>query len=322
MLSTQTACRRGASKSTGLTARRPSRHKRPRHAHSQWRPVSVDHYENFPVASVLCPPRLRPAVVAIYHFARTADDIADEGQASAEARLADLAAYRADLDAVFASKPSPSKRWPQVFEPLATQVHAHALPHKPLAALLNAFARDAHNPVYAERAALLDYCRESANPIGRLLLHLYGIQDARSLAQSDAICSALQLINFWQDLSVDLPRGRCYVPLADARRHGLSVQALPRPNDNSSPHAEALLADLIAWAEGLMQQGAPLAQELPGRIGWELRMVVQGGLRIIEKLRQGAARGRSGWVQRPRLHASDAPLLLWRALRQPAGAAP
>jgi squalene synthase HpnC len=274
--------------------------------------VSVDHYENFPVASVLCPPALRPAVVAIYHFARTADDIADEGDADTEARLADLAAYRADLAAVLAGQPA-GPRWPQVFTPLAERVRAFALPGAPLHDLLDAFSQDTRNPLYADRDQLLDYCRRSANPIGRLLLHLYGVSDEVSLQQSDDICTALQLINFWQDLSVDLPRGRVYLPLADLRAQGLDLSALlaDRPAADTPP-ARRLVAALCAWAGGLMQQGAPLALRLPGRAGWELRLVVQGGLRILEKI---AAMDHATMQARPKLGAADLPLLLWRAWR-------
>ena len=174
----------------------------------------VSHYENFPVASVLCPPRLRPAIAAIYWFARTADDIADEGDALPQARLDDLSAYRADLMAT-ASGLAASKRWSDVFERLGPVIKQFALPVNLLADLLSAFEQDVVKQRYASQAELLDYCRLSANPVGRLLLHLYGVNDAESLRESDHICSALQLINFWQDLSVDIPRTRFYVPAED-----------------------------------------------------------------------------------------------------------
>jgi hydroxysqualene synthase len=273
--------------------------------------VSVDHYENFPVASVLCPPALRPAVAAIYHFARTADDIADEGEASAADRLAELASYRRDLDAVLAER-EPGPSWRRVFLPLGKQVRAFSLPPEPLHALLDAFEQDVRNPPYPDRASLLDYCRRSANPIGRLLMHLYGIADARSLQQSDAICSALQLINFWQDLSVDGPRGRCYVPHADALNHRVAPQELAGAAD--SRRSRVLVAALCAWARALMLQGAPLALRVPGRAGWELRLVVQGGLRILEKI---ALMDHGALSHRPTLQATDLPLLLWRAWRMP-----
>lgn len=271
--------------------------------------MSVNHYENFPVASVLCPPALRPAVAAIYWFARTADDIADEGDAGSAQRLRDLADYRADLQSVYDGR-APSERWAAVFAPLALRIREHALPPKPLNDLLSAFEQDVVKQRYADRAELLDYCRRSADPVGRLLLHLYGIGDAGSLRQSDAICSALQLINFWQDLGVDAARNRLYVPAADAARHGVGLEQLLRQEDGPAVHR--LVADLVAWAADLMHAGAPLALAVPGRAGWELRLVVQGGLRILDKIR---AAGYTTLRERPRLRWFDVPLLLWRAAR-------
>ena len=271
--------------------------------------MSVQHYENFPVASLLCPPALRPAVTAIYHFARTADDLADEGSASAEARLADLDLYRRDLEATAAGT-TPSARWRPTFLALGQQVQRFALPLPLLHALLDAFEQDVRNPDYADRAALLGYCSRSANPVGRLLLHLQAIDDPTSLQQSDAICSALQLINFWQDLSVDGPRGRHYVPAADLQTHALTRAELASAAD--SPRSRNLVRSLVAWTEALMLQGAPLALRMPGRSGWELRLVVQGGLRILEKIRR---MDHAALLHRPTLNTFDAPLLLWRALR-------
>jgi hydroxysqualene synthase len=273
------------------------------------RPVSTPHYENFPVASLLCPADLRPAVMSIYRFARTADDLADEGQASDAQRLAQLGQFRSDLVATAAGRPD-SGRWPEVFPALARQMRQHALPAQWLHALLDAFEQDVRNPRYADRGALLGYCARSANPVGRLLLHLYRVGDDLSLRQSDAICSALQLINFWQDLSVDLPRERVYVPLVDLARHGLGLPELLRCRD--TPAARSLVRDLVQWAAGLMAEGAPLALRLPGRAGWELRLVVQGGLRILEKI---AAMDHASVSVRPVLRKADAPRLLWRAGR-------
>ncbi|MFT4266821.1 MAG: squalene synthase HpnC [Xenophilus sp.] len=281
--------------------------------------AAPDHYENFPVASWLCPAPLRPPIAALYRFARTADDIADEGPATADERLRDLHAYRQDL-AMACAGTAFSPRWASVFGPLARAVRAFRLPEPPLADLLDAFVQDVawtrDGRAYADRAELLDYCRRSANPVGRLLLHLYGVADAASLARSDAICSALQLINFWQDLSADLPRGRFYLPLADCARHGLRRPDFhgfrPLADTPAPPTAIALVADEAQWARALMREGAPLARRLPGRIGWELRLVVQGGLAILDKLE---ARGFDAFSHRPTVGRTDAPRLLWRALR-------
>lgn len=275
-------------------------------------PLPVTHYENFPVASWLCPPALRPPIAAIYAFARTADDLADEGDAPPAQRLETLRDYAHDLQAVAAGDPW-SAQWPEVFAPLAAAVAAYRLPIPLLADLLSAFAQDVRTTAaaghYADRVELLDYCRRSANPVGRLLLHLYGVDDAQALTQSDAICTALQLINFWQDLSVDLPRGRYYVPQTDAAAHGLDARSLQRAGP--SPATDALVDHLAQWARTSMLAGAPLVHRLPGRAGWELRLVVQGGLRVLDKVE--ALRG-GCMAQRPRIRAWDAPLLLARAL--------
>jgi hydroxysqualene synthase len=281
-------------------------------------PKPVAHYENFPVASWLCPKHLRPAIVAIYHFARTADDLADEGDATAEQRLTELTAYRAALNACL-SGAAAQGRWAGIFGPLAQAVAQHALPAPLLHDLLSAFEQDvrytASDHRYARTAELLDYCRLSANPVGRLLLHLYGVQDAVSLQQSDQICSALQLVNFWQDISVDLPRGRVYLPSEGLQRHGLRVEDFA-PHSPTAPTThtsaqQALVAELCAHARCLLLAGAPLARRVPGRAGWELRLVVQGGLRILDAI--AAAEHRS-WQTRPTLRKTDVPRLLWRAL--------
>jgi squalene synthase HpnC len=277
------------------------------------------HYENFPVASWLCPPRLRGPIAAIYGFARTADDIADEGDAGPAPRLADLREFRAELAAAARGAVDPASRWPEVFGPLAHAMAAFGLPEQLLADLLDAFVQDIaytrDRRWYADRAELLDYCRRSANPIGRLLLHLHGVDDAVSLARSDAICSALQLINFWQDPSVDLPRDRHYLPLADCAACGIGPADFERfrPLGTDAPPtaALALVECEVAWARALMHEGAPLVHRLPGRAGWELRVVVQGGLRILDKIQ---VQGFDSFSRRPTIGKADAPGLAWRAL--------
>ncbi|MDQ7744165.1 squalene synthase HpnC [Hydrogenophaga pseudoflava] len=276
----------------------------------------VGHYENFPVASWLCPAAIRPAVVAIYHFARTADDLADEGQASASERLDQLLAYRAALAQCLSGQPHEAARWPQVFGPLARAIEHHRLPGALLHDLLSAFEQDvrhtASGHVYADTAELLAYCRLSANPVGRLLLHLYGIHDDASLRQSDAVCSALQLINFWQDISVDHARGRHYLPADALQRQGLRLEDF---SAGAAPEVQArcqkVVCRLCEEARTLMLDGAPLARRIPGRAGWELRLVVQGGMRILDKM---AAIDHRSWLQRPSVGKADLPLMLWRAL--------
>ena len=277
------------------------------------RPRPVDHYENFPVASWLCPPRLRQPVAAIYWFARTADDLADEGDAPAARRLDDLETYGNDLQACLRGERD-SGRWPSVFTPLRGAIDAFALPGEPLARLLDAFEQDVRKTAagagYADRAELLAYCSRSADPVGRLLLHLYGVHDAPALACSDAICSALQLVNFWQDVSVDVPRGRYYLPADDCRRFGIDPQA---PGTWAThPRAPELVQALCHWARELMLAGAPLVHRVPGRAGWELRLVVQGGLRTLHRIERTGFRTMQ---QRPKLGARDLPPMLWQAAR-------
>ena len=277
--------------------------------------MSVDHYENFPVASLLCPPKLRPAVRAVYAYARTADDIADEGDAPARQRLDHLAAYRHEL--ARAARGEPATRWPAVFGPLSRALREHRLPVELLGALLDAFEQDVVQQRYRDRAELLDYCRRSADSVGRLLLHLYRLDDAASLRQSDAVCTALQLANFWQDLGVDAARGRLYLPEADCRRHGIDPEALvlTRTDDH---RVRAAVAEMCAWTRQLMHSGAPLVHTIGGSAGFELRLVVQGGLRIVEKIER---LGCATMSKRPTIGARDALPIFWRALRMPRRAA-
>lgn len=272
----------------------------------------VTHYENFPVASILCPAHLRPAVAAIYHFARTADDLADEGDAGRDERLASLAAYRADLRATAQGKPA-SKAWQSVFVPLGAIIERHQLPLNLLTDLLDAFEQDVRFTFeqrrYADDAELLDYCRRSANPIGRLLLHLYDIHDAQALAQSDQICTALQLINFWQDVSVDVARDRWY-PSTQAMQVACVTDADLQPGSHSE-NARQLIAIYACEARATMLKGSQLCKQVPGRAGWELRLVMQGGLRILDKIEQLQF---ATWRGRPKLTAWDVPVILWRAM--------
>ena len=284
---------------------------------SAHRPAPIDHYENFPVASWLCPRRLRPPIAAIYHFARTADDIADEGSAPPAERLNDLATYRADLHAI-ARGATPSPHWAAVFQPLAAQMQAFQLRLQPLDDLLSAFAQDvrktAAGDTYADWPELIDYCRRSANPVGRLLLHLYGVTDAQAQQESDAICTALQLINFWQDLSVDIPRGRYYLPLAECAVHGIVISDPARQfaTLKSDEKTTNLIAACAHQASVSMQKGLKLVHRIPGRAGWELRAVTQGATRVLDKI---DALGAAVLHQRPTVGKADAPRILWRMLR-------
>jgi len=265
--------------------------------------MAVDHYENFPVASLLLPAPLRAPVQAIYRFARHADDIADEGNDDDAARLAKLAALSTELDAIEAGQPC---AWPQ----LAAAVDAHRLPVTLLRDLLSAFAQDVTVKRYADHEALLDYCRRSANPIGRLLLALFGRDGDPLLAQSDAICSGLQLVNFWQDVAIDWRKERVYLPQSELLLHGVSEAQIDAQRVDAG--WSSLMAAQVAHARAMLLSGAPLARALGGRIGWELRLVVQGGLRIAEKI--DAVRG-DVFRHRPALGKADWAIMTARALR-------
>ena len=277
----------------------------------------IDHYENFPVASVLCPAHLRAPIAAIYHFARTADDIADEGSASAQDRLESLESYRqqllwvserADFDPAMLDP-----QWAKIFDALGKTLHQYLLPTALLHDLLDAFAQDIvktrDRAGYADELELHDYCRRSANPIGRLLLHLYGVTEPEALQQSDAICTALQLINFWQDPSVDIPRGRFYFTAAAQKKHAVEEADLLALRQ--TPSISAMLKECVQSACATMASGAPLVHRVPGRAGWELRLVVQGGLRILDKIE---ALQYATLERRPTLRAWDFVIMGWRSL--------
>lgn len=240
--------------------------------------MSVGHYENFPVASRLVPARLRGAVVALYRFARAADDLADEGDAPPEARLAALAAYDRALAEIAAGGTPADPPFPE----LAVAVRAHGLPLAPMHDLVSAFRQDVSVARYASYADLLDYCRRSANPVGRLLLALYRAESPGNATASDAICTGLQLTNFWQDVAADWDRGRVYVPQEDLARFGVSEDAIR--TRRADDRWRALMAFETARARALLQAGRPLVRALPFRLGLELSAVIEGGLRILARI--------------------------------------
>jgi len=240
--------------------------------------MPVDHYENFPVASILMPKRLRKPVAAIYHFARAADDIADEGDLPGTERLQQLDDFRDELMHI-ANGETPLS---PLFKRLAAEIEAHQLPMQPLHDLLDAFSQDVVKKRYNNYEELLDYCRRSANPVGNLLLHLYEEATPTNLAYSDAICTALQLINFWQDVAKDWHIGRVYLPQDDLARFGVGEEQIAQ--GSSDEKWRALMKFQVDRARALMLQGAPLGSILHGRIGLEMRMIIAGGLRILDKL--------------------------------------
>ena len=240
--------------------------------------MPVDHYENFPVASILMPRRLRKPVAAIYHFARAADDIADEGDLPDEDRLRQLDEFRAELARIAAGETPLTP----LFRNLVVEIAEHALPMQPFHDLLDAFSQDVVQKRYANFGELLDYCRRSANPVGTLLLHLYGEATQVNIAYSDAICTSLQLINFWQDVAKDYAIGRIYLPLDEMAQYGVSEAQIAQ--GISGDAWLRLMQFQVSRARAMMLSGAPLGSILTGRIGLEMRMIVAGGLRILDKL--------------------------------------
>ena len=262
--------------------------------------MAVGHYENFPVASLLLPASLREPVEIIYRFARSADDFADEGSEPPEVRLKQLQRYREQLDA-------PAD---PLFHDIRKIVREHGLPLQLFRDLLDAFSQDVTKKRYANFAEVLDYCRRSANPVGRLLLHLFKRTTDRELAWSDAICSSLQLVNFWQDVDVDYAKdNRVYLPLDDMARFGVDERHLSGKLCDAP--WQALMKFEVERAREMMLSGKPLGRALPGRIGLEIRATVQGGLRILEKIERA---GYDVFRRRPVLQAFDWPLLLLKAV--------
>jgi len=266
--------------------------------------MSIGHYENFPVASLLLPRALREPVQVIYHFARSADDIADEGADPDDVRLRRLSVYRERLAAVAAGE-TPQDA---LFRNIARIVRIHELPIGLFSDLIDAFAQDVRKKRYGDFRDLLDYCRRSANPVGRLLLHLFKRTSDSEVAASDAICSALQLINFWQDVDRDFAKGRIYLPQDDMARHGVGERHIA--DKIVDPAWQRLMAFQVERSRQMILSGKPLARSLPGRIGLEIRTTIQGGLRILEKIE---AAGYDVFRRRPVLRALDWPLLLLRA---------
>lgn len=267
--------------------------------------MGTGHYENFPVASLLLPPRFRPPIALIYRFAREADDFADEGDAPGPVRLGQLERFRDQLRKIERGQ-APDIPW---FSELATAIRQHDLPLGAFSDLLSAFAQDVTKQRYADAAEVLDYCRRSANPVGRLLLRLFQRESDQNLLWSDQICSALQLVNFWQDVAIDYAKNRVYLPQDEMQRHGVTERHIAERRCDEA--WRALIRFQIARTRGMLQSGTPLGRALPGRIGLEIRATVQGGLRILEKIESAQC---DMFNHRPVLKWHDWPVILARAL--------
>ena len=274
--------------------------------------IAEQHYENFPTASKLIRRDLRPAVAAIYAFARHADDLADEGDAPPEMRIKQIDAWETLLERC--EKDAGIEH--PIFMALGDSIRRYQLPTDELHNLLVAFRMDVSLHAYASLDELMFYCRHSANPIGRLVLALHGITKAEALHHSDKICTALQLVNFWQDLSIDLPRGRCYLPEVWLAEAGLSGQQLLHSNsEDYSSQISPALALAIQSTSGLLNEGAALLPMLPFRLRLQIAATLKGGHRMLEKI----SRLREPLSQRPRIEGYEwtmmaLPTLIWALL--------
>lgn len=233
------------------------------------RAVAARHYENFTVATRLVPPRLRQHLANVYAFARWADDLGDESASSAEASAA-LAAWRDELDRCFDGRPGHP-----VFVALADTIRRTGLERGPFADLITAFEQDQRQSRYATRDALREYCRRSADPVGRIVLALEGCREPQLVAMSDSICTGLQLVNFWQDLRRDRLAGRVYLPADDMARCGVTEDMLDEPA--ASPALRRLVAEEVAWARECFAAGAPLVDAAPAVLRPAIGMFLGGG---------------------------------------------
>lgn len=266
--------------------------------------LATSHYENFPVASFLLPKRLRKPVALIYAFARQADDFADEGDLSPEQRLSLLNGFKLELDLI---RDNQTPKTP-LFVALERMIQTHGLALEPFYDLLDAFSQDVTKTRYAHVGEVMDYCRRSANPIGRLMLALYGENSTKNIGMADAICTALQLINFLQDVAIDAQKNRIYLPQDELNKYKVTEDQILR-SDNSGTWG-MMMEFQINRARKLLQAGAPLGLALPGRIGLEMRMIIAGGERILKKLHQ--ARG-DVFNHRPVLTKKDWLYMAYRA---------
>ncbi len=262
------------------------------------------HYENFPVASLLLPRRLRRPITAIYAFARSADDIADEGDLTDTTRLALLDNYRRCLDDIQRGV-SPAA---MLFVALADTIRTHALPLEPFYDLLAAFRQDVTKKRYADFSEVLDYCRLSANPVGRLLLRLFRHDSSANIELADDVCTGLQLTNFLQDVHADFSRGRIYLAQDALRDHGVTENHLRLRRHDSA--WQSLMAQEIERARAYLLRGSRLGVHLPGRMGLEIRLTIIGGLTILNKLRVNNI---SGFIGETRLTPWDWITILWRS---------
>ncbi len=276
-------------------------------AYAHCQRLASEHYENFPVASYLLPPGMRPHVGAIYAFARTADDFADEPGMPDDERLRRLDDWRVRLGR---AADGDAGRGDPVFFALAHTIRERGLPLGLFQDLLSAFRQDVLVKRYASWADVLDYCRRSANPVGRLVLRVAGTSSPALDAQSDSLCTALQLTNFWQDLERDWRIGRVYVPqdalaAAGAREEDLAARRI-------TPEWRQVMRTMAARTRALFAEGRGICDGVGGRLRWELRLTWLGASRILDRLERAEF---DVFDHRPALGRADLPGLAWQAIR-------
>ncbi len=274
--------------------------------------LARSHYENFPVASRLLPARMRPHVAAVYAFARLADDMADEGDRPSEDRIAYLDAWDACLNAAALGAVQRGEPHAEVFLALRHTIEEFRLPVQLLHDLISAFKQDVTVKRYATWDELSDYCRRSANPVGRLVLRIAGYDRPELDVASDAVCTALQLTNFWQDLEVDWAKGRLYIPSSTWQAAGALDSDLTARR--MTPAWRAALTEAAGRTRALFEAGLPVCDGVRGRLRWELRATWLGGTRILEKLEAAEF---DVFTHRPALTAMDAPGILLRTATWP-----
>jgi hydroxysqualene synthase len=272
-------------------------------AYQQCQKLASSHYENFPVASLLLSKESRPHVAALYAFARTADDFADE-EAFEGKRLTELNRWEKELK--LATK---GKKAPAVLQAFANTLKTFQIPLSLPLNLLKAYRMDLTIKRYSSWKNLLFYCRHSANPVGRMVLYISGIQDEKFHEYSDFICSGLQLINFWQDTAIDLKRNRIYYPRQELRKVGVTEKELLSLKD--SPQVRQLVKNALKYTESYYQQGSPLLRSVSGRLRLELKATYWGGQGILNKIKNmdyDVIHYRPFWSRGDKLS------LLWKAL--------
>lgn len=275
-------------------------------AYTRW--LATHHYENFHVVSLFLPKRLQQDFFNVYAYCRWSDDLGDE-TGSTEQSLKLLAWWRAQLEAMYAGKAATHP----VFEALSQTVEKHRIPAEPFSNLLDAFVQDQTQTRYRDWDEVLAYCVNSANPVGRLVLMLCGYRDEERFRLSDATCTALQLANFWQDVSVDLQKDRVYLPMHLFDKHGYTVPQLYR--SEFKPEFQALMCEAVDYAQALFERGLPLIRTLDRRLALDIDLFSRGGMKVLDKIRR---QGYDVLSRRPSISKTERAALLIRSLARAA----